>query len=61
MRLRDVCPCSVAYVPDIVYTSGMSVACMAGHEIIISFNYIPKELKKGSDWSKKYNEKRSIR
>ena len=46
MRLRDVCPCSVTYIPDLIYTSGMSVVCSKGHRVILSFNYIPEVLRK---------------
>ena len=46
MRLRDVCPCRLGVFPETIMTSGMSLVCTEGHRIIVSFNYIPRELDK---------------
>lgn len=46
MKLRDVCPCRLGTFPEIIMTSGMTLVCTEGHKIVVSFNYLPRELSK---------------
>lgn len=52
MRLRDICPCRIAKLPDVIMTTGMTLVCTEGHRIDVSFNYIPKEF----DYDKRYQK-----
>lgn len=50
MKLRDVCPCRLGTFPEVIMTTGMLLTCTEGHKIVVSFNYLPRELDKNAVW-----------